>query len=207
MRAAPVNDDAQMRQVLAFWFGEPADAATIATRQAPLWWGKSAQTDALIRERFAERRTQAISGALDAWLALPHGRLALIILIDQFSRNLYRNDAAAFAHDAQALAWCRQGLAQRSDQALTPIERVFFYLPLEHSESLADQQRSVTLFEQLATDAGDADRGAFANFADFARQHQAIIQRFGRFPHRNAVLGRSSTAEETAFLREPGSSF
>lgn len=195
------------QDILAFWFGPDSDAATIATRQAALWWGKSAETDTLIRERYAAVREQALAGSHDHWLSDPHGRLALIILVDQFSRNLFRNDPRAFAHDAQALTWCKQGLQRGDDQALAPIERVFFYLPLEHSESLADQAASVALFEQLAAQAAAPEQTAFGNFADFAHRHQAVIQRFGRFPHRNATLGRASSDAETAFLREPNSSF
>ncbi len=194
-------------EVLEFWFGPAADVATVAARQAPLWWGKSEQTDALIRERFAATREQALTGRYDSWLAQPQGRLALIILVDQFSRNLFRNDARAFAHDPQALAWCKQGLQQGDDQALTSLERVFFYLPLEHSEVLADQHESVLQFERLAAGVAAAERETFENFVDFAQRHRVIVQRFGRFPHRNAALDRSSTAEEIAFLREPGSAF
>src|SRR5690606_119569 len=139
-----------------------------------------------------------------AWLAPPRGRLALVILIDQFSRNLFRGDARAFAHDALARRWVSEGLDAGADRALRAIERVFFYLPLEHSESLADQQRSVALFERLCADVPPALQGTFAGYLDYAVRHRDVIVRFGRFPHRNASLGRATTPEEAEFLRQPG---
>src|SRR5690606_32287203 len=137
----------------------------------------------------------------------PQGRLALIILLDQFPRNMYRETPQAFAFDAKARALTLEGLQAGDDQALRPIERVFFYLPLEHAEDLALQHRCVELFETLAASLPEETRKSFDGFTDFARKHRVIVERFGRFPHRNAILGRESTDEEIAFLRTPGSSF
>jgi uncharacterized protein (DUF924 family) len=204
-RALP--DDPRCRDLLAYWFGDGhSNAAVIATR-AGQWFGGGPLVDAEIRERFAHSHAAAVAGALDGWLALPLGRLALVILADQVSRHLFRGDERAFAHDALALRWATDGIAEDVDRDLRAIERMFLYLPLEHSESLADQQRSVALFRSLAASVPPEERAAFDGFTDYAERHHAIIARFGRFPHRNAALGRDSTAEEIAFLRQPGSSF
>ncbi|MCP5343993.1 MAG: DUF924 domain-containing protein [Pseudomonadales bacterium] len=193
--------------ILRFWFGEQSDDASIAARQAPLWWQKKPQTDALIRKRFETAVKTAAAGALSAWSQTPDGRLALIILLDQFPRNMYRDSPRAFLCDPQARDLCLQGLERGDDLRLRPIERVFFYLPLEHAEDRALQARSVELFEALAASTHKAGMVDLSSYAEFARRHQRIIDRFGRFPHRNAILGRVSSAEEEAFLKTPGSSF
>ncbi len=193
--------------VLAFWFGDAAGDADAARAQRRLWWGKDASTDADIRERFGRLTVEAATGHHDAWLETPRGRLALIILSDQFPRNIYRDTPQAFAHDARALRLTVDGLEIRADQALRPIERVFFYLPLEHAESPDMQERSVALFTALAAGVPEADRDTFLGYLDYAQRHRDVIARFGRFPHRNRVLGRDSTPEEAAFLEQPGSSF
>ena len=197
--------------VLAFWFGGPLEAATngatVAAQQAALWWQKDPATDAAIRTRFAGWTARAASGALDAWAHTPRGRLALIVLTDQFPRNVYRDTPQAFAFDALARRWCQQGLQRGDDQALRPIERVFFYLPLEHSEALADQERAVALMHALTQAVPPAQAEAFHSYSRFAERHHAIVARFGRFPHRNAILGRPSTPEEASFLTQPGSGF
>ena len=149
----------------------------------------------------------AADGSLDGWRETALGQLALIVLTDQFPRNMYRDTPAAFAFDALARRWCHEGIEAEADRALRPIERVFFYLPLEHSESLADQDLSLSVFRELALEAAPAMRESFDNFASYAVRHHAVIARFGRFPHRNAILGRASTPEEAAFLLTPGSSF
>jgi len=131
----------------------------------------------------------------------------LILLTDQFPRNMYRDSPQAFAYDAKALAWCLEGLKQQFDRHLRPIERVFFYLPLEHAESLEHQERSVEKFRELLDEADERRKNVFAEYLDLAVRHRNIIARFGRFPHRNRILGRESTGEELAFLKEPGSSF
>ncbi len=193
--------------ILSFWFGDSDDDAEVARQQSSLWWQKSEETDRLIWAKFEHRVAQAQNGELEGWLAEPQGRLACIILLDQFCRNIYRGKPEAFASDSLALAWCYEGLEQGMDRALRPIERVFFYLPLEHSENPEDQRRCIACFEALLTEAEERDRPVFADFLDFARRHQQVIERFGRYPHRNEILGRESTAEELAYLAQPGSGF
>jgi uncharacterized protein (DUF924 family) len=193
--------------ILEFWFGRSADDAVVMKEKSALWWAKDAATDHAMRERFSGWLPQAAGGELDDWLRTPRGRLALILLCDQFPRNIHRDTPQAFAFDEHARAWCKAGLRDGVDRQLRLIERVFFYLPLEHSESLDDQHDAVMQYEALVSDVPIERRADFTGFLDFAKQHCAIIERFGRFPHRNAVLGRASSAEELAFLQEPGSSF
>ena len=194
--------------LLDLWFGDEADDVLRATRQAPLWWGKSSETDALLASRFGELAEAAAKGSLAHWADAPSGRLAQILLLDQLPRNIHRGTPAAFAQDPLARDLCLKGLSIGADKSLSPLERVFFYLPLEHAESREQQVRSVSLFEALAAEqAGTPAQATFAGFADFARRHQVIIERFGRFPHRNDILGRTSTPEEAAFLQQPGSGF
>ncbi len=193
--------------VLNFWFGDAEDDAQVAEQQSALWWGKSEEADQLIWAKFSHRVDQASEGSLVHWLDHPEGRLAAIILIDQFRRNIYRDKAEAFSADELALRWCLDGLESGEDRSLRPIERLFFYLPLEHAEELTLQRRSVALFEQLLCEVNVESQSLFEGYLDFARRHLVIIERFGRFPHRNAILGRSSTEEERAFLQEPNSSF
>ena len=194
--------------LLDFWFGDDADDATRAARQASLWWGKSRETDALIASLFGELAEAAAAGSLAQWAEVPVGRLALILLLDQLPRNVHRGTPGVFARDPHARDLCLKGLSIGADRALSPLARVFFYLPLEHVESREQQARSVTLFEALAAEQSTTPAQAtFEGFADFARRHQVIIERFGRFPHRNDILGRTSTPEEAAFLQQPGSGF
>lgn len=199
--------DSRWRDVLQFWFGDHADDVGAIAHKSASWFAKDAAFDASIGARFGALREAAIAGELDAWLGQPHARLALVILVDQFSRNLFRDDARAFAHDALARRWCEEALIAGIDRSLRPIERVFLYLPLEHSESLVDQQRSVALFADLRDALAEPAHKAFEGFLDYARRHCEIIARFGRFPHRNAALGRVSTAAERAFLEQPGAGF
>lgn len=194
-------------EILQFWFGDEADDAVAAGKQKALWWAKNPATDALIRNRFEALVLAAEAGTLDAWRATPAGLLALVLLSDQFPRNIFRDTADAFRFDALARKLCLEALDTGVDAQLRPIQRVFLYLPLEHSESLAHQQRSVALFVALAQQVPAEWRALFAGFADYAEKHSVIIERFGRFPHRNAILGRPSTDEELLFLQQPGSSF
>ena len=190
---------ADFRGVLDFWFG-PADTPEYG-RPRDAWFQKSEAFDETIRLRFFDLYLQAADGHLDAWRAAPDSLLALILVLDQFSRNLFRGSPRAFAMDSQALAAAQHALVQGYDRLLAPVQRWFVYLPFEHAEDLAMQRRSVALFEGLRDDP------ASAGTIDYARRHFEIIARFGRFPHRNAVLGRVSTPEEIAFLRQPGSGF
>ena len=186
--------------VLEFWFGAPGSAEHGSLRKC--WFEKDPAFDAEIRRRFLALVDEAAAGRLDDWADRPEGLLALIVLLDQFPRNLFRNAPRAFATDAQALALAQQALAQGVDALLMPVARAFIYLPFEHSEDLAMQDRAVALFAALAQH-GEA----FASYLDYAERHRDVIRRFGRFPHRNAILGRASTPEEIAFLARPGAGF
>jgi uncharacterized protein (DUF924 family) len=197
----------QFHEILEFWFGSNPDEAAVPQEKAALWWGKSAAADLEIRQRFGALLHQAAAGELCEWQAMPRGRLALILLTDQFPRSVYRGSPQAFAYDGHALAWCLGGIEERLDLRLRPIERVFFYLPLEHAESLERQQQSVKLFSELVGLVAPEQKETFEEYHNFAVRHRDIIARFGRFPHRNRILGRTSTPEELAFLNEPGSSF
>jgi uncharacterized protein (DUF924 family) len=175
-------------ELLAFWF---------APGEHDRWFTPDPAVDAEIARRFAPLIADAASGRLAHWIDEPRGALALCLLLDQFPRNVWRGTPRAFACDEQARRVAEEALARGHDQALAPEERLFLYLPFEHSESPADQERCVVLMGRLGN----------AEWLDYAVRHRDIIARFGRFPHRNAILGRASTAEELAFLQQPGSSF
>jgi uncharacterized protein (DUF924 family) len=193
--------------VLDFWF--PPDNA----RANALWWGKDPRLDAEIRERFGTTLAAAKAGQLADWTESARGRIALIIVLDQLSRNIHRGDPQTYDADEQARKLTLDGLALGHDRELSAIERLFFYMPLEHSEQLDHQDQCVALMRQLAEDVAAqpgveaGQRARFVSFIDFAIRHRDIVARFGRFPHRNALLGRTSTAEELAFLEQPGSGF
>lgn len=194
--------------ILDFWFGhKPGDAVTTAKDMSTLWWSKDEGIDRHLRERFLSLVQNAVAGDLVEWESTPCGRLALILLTDQFPRNVYRGTSRAFAYDELALSWCLDGLAQRVDTKLLPIQRCFFYLPLEHCESLEQQDRSVALYAKLMDDVSATEKELFEGYLRYAIQHRDVVARFGRFPHRNEQLGRESTLEELDFLLEPGSSF
>ena len=194
-------------ELLAFWFGDDPDDAAVSVAKAELWWGHSPATDELLRERFGAAASAAAAGELDHWTGLPRGRLALILLLDQLPRAIHRDTPEAFAQDDAARETAAQGLDSGADQLLHPINRLFFYLPFEHSEDLEDQNRSVELFRELALSVPEEQRPTFNAFVDYAQRHREVIARFGRFPHRNRILGRESTPEEIFFLEQPGSSF
>jgi uncharacterized protein (DUF924 family) len=186
--------------VLDFWY-QPDEEGRWRNTPREQWFRKDAAFDAAIRERFGAPIARALAGGLGEWCTLPQGALARVLVLDQFTRNAFRGTADAFAGDARALATANAALAQGFDRDLAPVERWFLYMPFEHSESLADQERAVALFETLAAQTG------LEGPLEWARKHEAIIRRFGRFPHRNDILGRVSTPEEAAFLQTPGSSF
>ena len=190
--------DVQPKDVLGFWF-DPAHRAH--------WFEKAPHFDEQIRGQFAGTVEAATRGDLDGWTSTPAGWLALLILLDQFSRNLHRGSPRAWAADVKAQRFALSGLDAGFDQALSPLERVFAYLPLEHAEDAALQRRSVALFEKLHEQAGADEQARFAGFLDYARRHRDVIARFGRFPHRNAVLGRDSSAAELEYLTQPGAGF
>lgn len=193
--------------ICEFWFGPHRDEAELIARQSSLWWSKRDDIDAAIRARFGPLPSRAAGGELDGWRGTPRGRLAFVLLTDQFPRNMFRDTPRAFAFDILARAWARDAIEQGMDQRLRAIERVFLYMPLEHSEDLDDQTEAVRLFGALAAGVEPALRPSFERFLDFARRHREIIARYGRFPHRNAILGRGSSAAEIDFLQQPGSSF
>ena len=193
--------------ILYFWFGAHTGDAATAQAQRRLWWAKDPAIDAEIRSRFAPLVQAAAFSKHDDWAATPRGRLTLILLFDQFPRNMHRGSPRTFAYDGLARTLALDTLAAGADAALRPIERVFCYLPLEHSENLSHQDQCVALNQKLADGVAPALREIFAGYVNFAERHRDIIRRFGRFPHRNAVLGRASTPEEIKFLQQPGSSF
>jgi uncharacterized protein (DUF924 family) len=189
--------DDRAAQVRGFWFGEPPAAAP---RQA--WFRKDAAFDAQIRERYGALIETALAGGLQAWDSTPAGALARIVVLDQFTRNAFRDTARAFAGDALALAAAQALVAGGGDRALAPLQRWFVYLPYEHAEDLALQQQAMALFTALAD-----EHPAMADARHWAQKHFEVIQRFGRYPHRNALLGRLSTPEELAYLQQPGAGF
>ena len=181
--------------VLRFWFGEPRGPSR------PEWFRKDEAFDAQIRARFGELHGAAARRELEAWRASPEPMLALVIVLDQFSRNLHRGDARAFAQDAHALECAKEAIARGDDLGLLPVERQFLYMPYEHSEDPGDQDMAVERMRSL--EAFEETRG----LTNWAVRHRDVIRRFGRFPHRNAALGRTSTPEEAEFLKQPGSGF
>ncbi len=187
-RAAPVRH---------FWFGEPQTTTPLAT-----WFRKDAAFDDQIRARFGALIETALAGGLQAWDSTPVGTLARILVLDQFTRNAFRDSARAFAGDALALAAAQALVAGGGDQALTPLQRWFVYLPFEHAEDLAAQRQSMALFTALAE-----QHPGLADARHWAQKHFEVIERFGRYPHRNALLGRASTPEELAYLQQPGAGF
>jgi uncharacterized protein (DUF924 family) len=204
--SVPLNrEEGSAEAILAFWFGEERCAPS--PLQMRLWFGGEPETDLLIGDRFGQAVAAALDGAYEEWTQTPAGMQALILLLDQFPRNIFRGSPRAYAGDARALALCCQGLADSLDRQLSLTERAFFYLPLEHAEDLQMQERSVEVFRRLLEEAPPDGQEVARGFLDYAIRHRDIIARFGRFPHRNRVLGRPSTPTEEAFLREPGSSF
>lgn len=195
------------KAVIDYWFGHNPDDAATAKEQSSLWWSKNPVADTEIGDQFSSLVEAAETGNLDGWRSSIDGSLALILLTDQFPRNIYRDRPEAFRLDPLAREFCNEGLVSRADRKLRPIERVFLYLPLEHSEDSDDQHRCVALFRELAAAVSAKLRPTFDGFVDFALRHQVIIDRFGRFPHRNRILGRQSTHDELEFLMQPDSSF
>lgn len=181
--------------VLSFWFGP------VPGVERPEWFGKAQAFDDEIRTRFGASLETVLAGGYREWLTSPRGCLARVLLLDQFTRNAYRGSARAFAGDPQALATCEHAIEAGFDAALAPMERWFLYMPFEHSERAAVQTRSLEFFSRLAAETGLTDP------LEWAQRHAAVIARFGRYPHRNEILGRASTPAETAFLAQPGSRF
>jgi uncharacterized protein (DUF924 family) len=200
-------EDDGVRHVLDFWFSAAElDAPQIDSRMER-WFGGGSQIDAQIRDEFGELVRRGLAGRLEAWADTAEGRLALIILLDQFCRNIYRGTSKAFVGDRRALKLCVEGSIRGDYKALSPIQRVFFFMPLQHSEALNVQEKSVRIFNALAEGVSDTLRETFLTFAHFAELHRDIVARFGRFPHRNRHLGRRNTTEEEQFLATEAPSF
>jgi uncharacterized protein (DUF924 family) len=188
------------QDVLDFWFGAPDSAEAGSARKE--WFVKDPAFDRRIVERFGPTIERALRGELDAWAATPSGALARIVVLDQLTRNAFRGEARAFAGDAQALAAASALVGSRQDESLSPLQRAFAYLPFEHAEGLAMQDEAVRLFERLVAQAPELQ-----SMLDYAYKHREVIERFGRFPHRNAALGRRSTAGALAVIATPGTRF
>ena len=200
------------RSVREFWFGPLPLSATTLNERLRFWFGEQAtptrqRRDAHIRLRFGPLYQRAVAGELAAWADGPRGRLSLILLLDQFPRHLFRGSARAFASDAQALALALSGMQSAADAALDVVERMFFYMPLQHAESREVQEESVAAYRRLSGEAPAELRGPFAGALRSAENHRAIIERFGRFPYRNRALARASSAAEEKWLRSGGESF
>lgn len=191
--------------LLDWWFGSASSPDDISAEKGKLWFGKGHDRQA--QERFGDRVEQALAGGLTDWAQNPQGWLALVLLLDQLPRMIFRDTPKSFSGDLRAQALVAQGLAAGFDRQLDPIQRVFIYLVLEHCENLAVQNEAVSRFIELVREQPEAQRAVFEDNLDYAERHQKIIARFGRFPHRNVVLGRESTAEEVEFLSRPGSRF
>lgn len=190
---------AQALGVLEFWFG--SDPADFGSHGKAFWFVKNANVDAAIRRQFLPLYEEAVAGQLSAWQESARGSLALIIVLDQFSRNMFRDQPRAFSADSLARQIASQAIEHGFDSQLSPLQRAFMYLPFEHSEERVDQERSLALFDALA------DHAEAKEMVRYAHLHYDVIDRFGRFPHRNAILGRESNDAERQFLTEPGSAF
>ena len=203
----------EARKVREFWFGKLPLPPEELERRMKIWFGDGLSPEELqewddsIHAQFEPLVRQAIDGELAAWGDGPRRRMSLILLLDQFPRNIYRGTARAFAGDEQALALALSGMNSGADAALDPVERLFFYMPLQHAEARDVQDESVAACRRLVMEAPDALKATFASSLEYAERHQKVIHRFGRFPHRNKILGRASTPEELTWLKEGGESF
>ena len=194
------EDQARIDAILLFWFKEQELTGPQIDRRMDFWFGADPVLDHEIETEFADDVTAASEGKLDHWAVDPHGRLALILLIDQFRRNIYRNSAQAFSMDMLALKLCVEGAMEKKDVSLTPLQRIFFYMPLQHAESRKVQEKSVVLYNRLAEAVSPTYRETLLTVAQFAELHRDIIDQFGRFPHRNKLLNRDNTPEEDEYL-------
>jgi uncharacterized protein (DUF924 family) len=209
-------------RVREFWFGksltgalpgqgELASQAVLLKRRNDLWFETNplaiGQQDEIVRTQFQDLLERAVQGELDGWADSPRRRLSLIILLDQFPRQIYRGTAQAFAYDPAALSLTLSGMQLAADAALNLIERLFFYMPLQHAESTDVQDEAVSAYRRLVTECPAELRSTFEQSLEYAEQHREIIRQFGRFPHRNRVLGRETTPEEAAYLKKSGDTF
>ena len=206
---ATITDEDQIRieAVLGFWFRQRALSAPQIDHRMNVWFGEDSLFDQEIEREFKNDIEAASASRLTHWANAPQGRLALILLLDQVRRNVYRGTAAAFSHDKMALRLCVEGAMKKQDSGLSPIERAFFYMPLQHAESKKVQAKSVALYSRLARAVTPTYRETFETIAQFAELHADIVETFGRFPHRNALLGRENTAEEAEYLAGDAADF
>lgn len=200
-------EDRKYESLLRYWFGETKYEREYFDERMSIWFGKSDSVDADLRIRFGSWFDELERTGLPAWRQTPQGLLGLVILTDQVSRNIFRNTPRAFHYDTIAETIAMDLISQNLDLRYEPVERMFLYLPLEHSENEAHQEISVQKFSDLARESLPSLRPYFNEALDYARKHREIIGRFGRFPHRNRILDRTTTPQEKSFLREPGSSF
>jgi uncharacterized protein (DUF924 family) len=195
------------RQILSLWFGEFNELGMADSFHVGRWWKKDEAFDQALRDRFGAVHTEISAGGRTEWLETVHGKLATVIVLDQLSRNLFRDSPKMYANDPRALSIALEVVDAGQERELWVDERSFFYLPLMHAEDRDRQRQCLELFTAFREELSGAPRQRVEASVRFALDHKAIVDRFGRFPHRNAILGRASTAEELAFLREPGSSF
>ena len=196
----------EIERILDFWFGEIKDGLNVEDRNK-FWFMPNVNVDSTIRDKFEDLVTGAGSGKLKSWESTPGGSLALIILLDQFTRNIFRGKPDAFQYDSIARRICSEGIKNGTDKKLEIIERCFYYLPLEHFENLEDQDRCVKLFKELLVRVDKSKISLIKNSLDYAVLHRKIIEEFGRFPHRNIILNRESTQPDLAFLLNQGIKF
>lgn len=199
---ATITDDDQIRidAILDFWFMEKELTAPQIDGRLDVWFGSNSLFDEEIARKFSADVELAAEGKLDHWAREPRGRLALILLLDQFRRNIYRNTPEAFSCDKAALKLCVEGAMEKKDKGLSPIQRAFFYMPLQHAESRKVQNKAVSIYRKLASAVSPTLRETFDTMAQFAELHADIVERFGRFPHRNVILNRANTPEEEEYL-------
>ncbi len=200
-------DNPDIQRVLDFWFCDSELDSPQLDSRMDRWFGASDELDAQIHEEFGTLIEQATAGRLDDWTKTPKGRLALIILLDQFCRNVYRGSAGAYTHDKTALKIAIEGTMAGDHKQLNSFERMFFFMPLQHSESLKIQEKSVGIFNALAETVSGTLHETFLAAAQFAELHRDIVAEFGRFPHRNAVLGRPNSSAEATYLADDNPSF
>lgn len=199
---ATITDEDQVRidSVLAFWFRETALSAPQIDGRMDVWFGEDPLFDREIRDEFSDDVEKASDGQYDHWTRTPQGTLALILLLDQFRRNIYRGTAEAYAFDKKALKLCVEGAMNKGDKGLSAIQRVFFYMPLQHAESRKIQAKSVSIYRRLADAVSATYEETFDTISQFAELHHDIVEQFGRFPHRNKTLNRENTPEEEEYL-------
>lgn len=199
---ATITDDDQIRidEILSFWFMEQTLSAPQIDGRMDTWFGDDPVFDEEIAKEFAEDVQRASDGKLDHWAHESRGRLALILLLDQFRRNIYRNTAEAFEKDKAALKLCVEGAMEKKDKGLSPIHKAFFYMPLQHAESRRVQAKSREIYQRLAKAVSPTFKETFETISQFADLHADIVERFGRFPHRNKLLDRENSPEEEEYL-------